>query len=370
MRSAVKVRLAMLAGLSPLLCAAPAEAVEAFQAGGAGVFFGYAFGERGGFEWGLEGFATRYLTEHDECGGNRDDRRSGFGPVIRLSAVKLSRLELTLAAHAGSDVPHQRAVLAADGELGVSVLFDAGQETRVGPHYGALVEAVFLHVYLRQAWLFAFEPEDVDSYVSLGGGARLLPTMGSPGFCVEGRPYRDGTGEARRARVARGAGFDVRNERAQRWARRAAEECASVPAFLQLAQELLELGAPLELVMRAVHAADEELGHTRAAVRLAEHFGGAPIRVTPPALRARRRLPRDRALRRLATESFHDGFLNEGHAAAKLLLEADRSDSERESRVLKRVAREEEAHAGLAFDALCWAHAEMGSGAVRRFAAK
>jgi hypothetical protein len=354
-RDVLKVKLAALAGLSPLLCAAPAVAAEPFQTGGAGVFFGYAFGERGGFEWGLEGFATRYLSDHNDCSGSSGDERSGFGPVFRLSAVELSRLELTLAAHIGSDLPNSRTVFAAAGEAGVSLMFDSGQETRVGPHYGALVEAVFVHVYLRQAWLFEFQEESVGSFVSLGGGARLLPTMGSPGFCVEGRPYRGGCGEARRARVARGSGFDVRNARAERWARRAAEEGASVPAFLQLAQELLELDAPIELVARAVHAADEELGHTRAAVALAEHFGGAPIRVVPPKIRERPRLRRAQALRRLAAESFHDGCLNEGLAAQKLLLEAQRSDSAREARVLERVAREEATHAALALDIVRWA---------------
>lgn len=355
----MKANLAVLAGLSPLLCAAPAGAAEPFQTAGAGVFFGYAFGERGGFEWGLEGFATRYLSEHDDCSGSSSDERSGFGPVLRLSAVKLSRLELTLAAHLGSDLPDSRTVFAADAEAGVSVLFDAGQETRVGPHYGAIAEAVLLHVYLRQAWLFEFENESVGSFVSLGGGARLLPTMGAPGFCVEGRPYRGGCGEARRARVRRGSGFDVHDARAERWARRAAEECASVPAFLQLAQELLELGAPLDLVARAVRAADEELGHTRAAVELAEHFGGAPMRVAAPGFRQRPRLPRAQALRRLAAESFHDGCLNEGSTAAKLLLEAQRSNSAREARVLARVAREEATHAALAFDVVRWASANL-----------
>lgn len=357
-RALIRAKLSLLAGLSPLVCAAPASAEEPFQTGGAGVFFGYAFGERGGFEWGVEGFATRYFGEYDECGGP-DDERSGFGPLLRVSAVRLSRLELTLAAHVGSDLPRKRSTAAVDGELGASVLFESGQSTRIGPRYGALVESLLFNVYLRQAWLFEFERETVESKVSLGAGARVLPTLGSPGFCVEGRPYRGSAGEARQAGVKRGAGFDVRHRRAERWARRAAEECASVPAFLQLAQELLELGAPLDLVARAVHAADEELGHTRAAVALAERFGGAPLRLSPPAFQERRRLPRADALRRLALESFRDGCLNEGAAAATLALEAARSDDAREAQVLARVAREEATHAALGFDVLRWAISEM-----------
>lgn len=36
---------------------APQARAELFQAAGGGAFIGYSFGERGGFEWGLEGFA-------------------------------------------------------------------------------------------------------------------------------------------------------------------------------------------------------------------------------------------------------------------------------------------------------------------------
>lgn len=347
----LKARLALLAGLSPLLCAAPAGA-EPFQTAGGGIFVGYAFGEGGGVEWGIEGFATRYLEEHGACEDSAIERR-GFGPLLRLSAVKLSRLEITLAGHIGTDLPDMRSTAAVDGELGASVMFEQGHDLRIGPRYGALLESVIFNVYLRQAWLF--EDEAAASFVSLGAGARLMPTLGPTGFCVEGRPYRGGCGEVRQARVQPGADFDARNPRAARWARRAAEECASVPAFLQLARELLELDAPLELVARAMRAADEELFHTRAALQLAERFGGAPVRLVSPAFRERGRLPRARALRRIAAESWHDGCLNEGRAAATLALEAQHSDDLVEARVLERVAREEATHAALAFDVLRWA---------------
>jgi hypothetical protein len=337
-----------------MICATAAGA-EPFQTAGGGVFLGYAFGERGGFEWGIEGFATRYFGEHDECESTAIERR-GFGPVLRLRAVKVSQLELTLAGHIGTDLPDLRTLATVDGELGASVLFEAGRDVRVGPRYGALLESIIFNVYLRQAWLF--EHEEAESTVSFGGGARFLPTMGSPGLCAEGRPYRDGRGEARLARVSEPAGFDTREPRAARWLRRAGEECASVPAFLQLAQELLELDAPIPLVARALHAADEELGHTRAAMQLAEYFGGSRARLSPPAVCKRPSLPRARALRRLAVESWQDGCLNEGRAARALALEAQQSDDPYEARVLRRVAEEETTHAALALDVLRWVIAQ------------
>lgn len=358
-RSALRGKLAWLAGVAPFVCAAPARA-DPFDTGGGGVFMGYAFGERGGLEWGVEAFATRLFEEPEERCSPEPPERNGYGPVLRFSAVNNSRFEFTLAAHAGADLPDQGGFFLVDGELGASVLFESGHSTRIGPRYGALLESLIFNVHLRQAWLFAVGPEPGHSKTSVGGGLRLLPTLGRLYSCsyvaaTPGRAYRNGRGDAQQANVTRGAGFDVKNPRAERWARRAAEECASVPAFLQLARELLDLDAPLELVARAVHAADEELGHTRIAAALAERFGKAPIRLSPPGFRERQSLPRTLALHRLAAENWQDGYWNEGRAAAELSLEAQQSDNALESRLLRRVAREEVTHAALAYDVSCWA---------------
>jgi hypothetical protein len=340
-----------LAGLSPLLCAAPVGA-EPFDTGGAGVFLGYAFGEGGGFEWGIEGFATRYLEEHRECESSAKERH-GIGPILRLSAVKLSRLELMLGAHGGGDLPEMRTYGAVDGELGASLFFERNQPFRIAPHTGVTAESLIFNLYFRQAWLV--EQESVAPKLSFGGGARFLPTFGTPGFCAEGRPYRGARDEAQTARVQPARGFDVRHPRARVWLKRAAEECASVPAFLQLALELLELQAPIELVARSVQAADEEMGHTREAARMAELFGGAPIRLTPPPFRRRPALSHRQSLERIALESWRDGCVNEGLAAAIAQREAEDSAVSAEVQVSARIAREEAGHADLAREVLRWA---------------
>jgi hypothetical protein len=149
-----------------------AARAEPFQSGGIGAFLGYSVGERGGFEWGLEGFATRHLEHHSEC--NDHSARHGFGPVLRISAVKLSRLELTLAAHIAGELASTRSFAAINGELGAS-LFVEKNHNRVSPHSGVMLESLIFNVYFRQEWL---EP----SY-SVGGGARYFPTLGTPGFC-------------------------------------------------------------------------------------------------------------------------------------------------------------------------------------------
>ena len=336
--------LALVAGLLPLMHAAPASA-EPFQTGGVGLFLGYAFGERGGIEWGIEGFATRYLEKHSEC--NDDSSRHGFGPLLRLASVRTSRLELTLAGHGGGELPKMRSYFAVDGEIGASLFLEKGHEARVAPHTGVTLESIMFNLYFRQEWL---EPA-----ASVGGGARFIPTFGLPGSCASGRAYRGADGQPCRNGLHCDSRFDARCPEARRWARRAVEESASVPAFLQLASELLELGAPTDLVQRAIQAAREEVGHTLAAARLAALFGGGSVQPAVPVFRPRPTLSRPLALGRLVAESWLDGVVNEGAAAALAEAEARESNIVEEARVSRLIAREEAGHAGLAVDVLRWA---------------
>jgi hypothetical protein len=123
---------------------------------------------------------------------------------------------------------------------------------------------------------------------------------------------------------------------------------------LQLALELAELGAPTEFVTRALAAADEELGHARAAAELASRFGGAPVLLTPPAPRFRAALPRKQALKRLARESWLDGCHNERLAASIARAEVHETRTREEAATLSLIEREEAGHAALALDILRW----------------
>ncbi len=312
---------------------------------GAGVFLGYSLGDPGGFEWGIDGFATRWTEEHQDCGDHTE--RHGFGPLLRLGMVKLSQFQGTLALHGGGELA--RSYFAVDGEIGGRLLV---QDERLWlvPHTGITFESIIFDLYFRQAWL---PPQ-----MSVGGGARLLPFFGNPAICEVGRPYRDHAGERQAAHLRRGSAFAARNPQAALWSRRAAEECASVPAFLQLALELGEFGAPQGLVARAFGTAREELGHAHDAAHLAMLHGGAPVRVVPPPFRRRPALPRRRALRRLAREAWLDGCVNEGLAAAIAGAEANETRVPEEQAVLARITREEASHAALAADILRWALAE------------
>lgn len=339
------VATALCGGLGALLLSAPAAAQGAagFDTFGGGVFLGYAFGGERGLEWGVEAFATRYFEDPPSCGHN-DVRRAGFGPLLRFSMLKLSRPAFTGAVHAGGEAI--RRSLAFDGELGATLAYQHDQAFG-SLHTALLVESWFFHAYAQQEWL-------LPSY-SVGGGLRVQPTFGDVGSCEVGRPFRDAAGRRQACAVRRGSAFDTRCPDAQRWAQRSSEELASVLSFLQLASELERLGAPAALTTRARQAAHEELGHARAAARLAEAFGGAPATPLPARPVLRPSLSRAQSLRRLALESWYDGCLNEGLAASIAHAEQREAGAPEEARTLAIIAREESGHAELALEVLCWA---------------
>jgi hypothetical protein len=341
----IRRRILVLAGLVPGLVSLTARAEPRdygpFDVVGAGVFVGYTFGDKRGVDWGLEGFATRHFRKFRECGDNGE--RSGFGPLLRLSALNVSRLAVTGAGHIGGEAA--RPFVAADLELG-GTLAMTRDGSLGGLHTGVTLESILFNVYARQEWLLR-------SY-SVGGGARFMPTFGLLGRCDVGRAFRDHDGQARSRVAATEARFDERCPDAARWAERASDECSSVLAFLQLALELLDEDAPLELVARAVRSAEQELSHTVAAAGLASRFGQAKVAARAPSPRFRARLPRRRQLARLARESWVDGCLNEGLAALIALAEASDTKDPEEARVSAKIARDEAEHAALAFDVVRW----------------
>lgn len=341
----IRRRIVALAGLVPGLVSLTARAQPRdygpFDVVGAGVFVGYTFGDQRGVDWGLEGFATRHFRKFRECDDNGE--RSGFGPLLRFSALNVSRFAVTGAGHVGGEAA--RSFVAADLELGGTLALTRDGSLG-GLHTGITLESIMFNIYARQEWL-------LDSY-SFGGGARFIPTFGLPGFCSVGRAFRDDDGEARSRAARADERFDERCPDAARWAERACDECSSVLAFLQLALELLDEDAPLELVARAVRSAEQELSHTFAAAALASRFGQARVAARSPAPRFRARLPRRRQLARLAREGWRDGCLDEGLAALLALTEAGATKDPEEARVSAKIARDEAEHAALALDVVRW----------------
>lgn len=115
-------------------------------------------------------------------------------------------------------------------------------------------------------------------------------------------------------------------------------EAASVPAFERLFEELRALGAPMELCEGALHAAVEEIDHTRRTARLAQRFGAEPrvpvIEARP--LRTRFELALDNAVEGCVRESF--GALVAHH-------QATHASDEQVLEVMLAIAEDETRHA-------------------------
>jgi hypothetical protein len=347
-RGSIRRRILALAGVVPFLVSAPAQAeprdIGPFDVVGAGVFVGYTFGAERGLDWGIEGFATRYFEKEPPCAS---DERSGFGPLVRLSMLNASRLSFTGAGHLGGEVT--RGELAGGLELGGTAALNR-DGWRGAVHTGVMLESIVFNVYARKEWLL--------KSTSLGAGARFLPTYGVPGFCVVGRAFRDGAGASRGRASCASQSFAADCPEAARWAARSGHECESVLAFLQLALELLDEGAPCALVARALRSAEQELFHTWAAAALAARYGGAPLVPRSPTPHFRARLPRHQQIARLAREGWVDGCLNEGLAALVAAEEARDSADPEEARISRQIALDEAEHALLALDVVRWALAQ------------
>ena len=319
---------------------------------GGGAFFGYRFGERSGFEWGLEAFATYRLSGL----GCTTDERTGVGPLAQLGFLGFEEPRLTLGMQGGGEL--ERMALALTAEVGLTYRF--GDRPGFGVHMGVLPEFTIVNAGVTYEWLLA------QGWV--GGGLRIYPTYGMPGSCQVGRPLRTqqaalqlslALAPATATRPARDAVEPV----GLAFARDAQLEAQSVPAFVQLAGELYAAGAPAALVQRALSAAADEQRHARLCARLAERHLSRPIAIHVPALPARPALPRREALLRLAGESWLDGCLNEGSAAAQASAAADRTCDPEARTILGSIAADERRHTELAWSILEWTFRSAGDDA-------
>ncbi len=133
-------------------------------------------------------------------------------------------------------------------------------------------------------------------------------------------------------------------------------EYASVASFGELALRLLALGAPAALVAECHRAALDEIRHASLcgalAGRPAASFGSIPG-LLGRRLGGRRRSRRVQ-LQRLAVESFLDGWVNEGAAAAVLRRRAERAASPQDRLALRSMAEDEQRHADLARAVVTW----------------
>lgn len=288
-----------------------------------------------------------------------------FGPVARIEVLGLTAARMTLGAHYSAvfgDNRYLAQLIGAEAGVGALVPLAAPRDFALGFH-----GAAGLDVGVGGAWLRTwgpFDPARTGWVPSLA--VDLTPTRYTWG--VEGRPLRHGA-DFVQAPVFSGlpSSQPLRREEEALKATAsdsAAAEAASIPSFLRLAAELAEADAPADLVRRARGAACEEVNHAELALVETQRWARSPQLV--PVLRAQPRpsSTRREALSRLASESWLDGCLNEGVAAAHAAASARLATDPEVQRTRRRIAHDEAGHAELAWDVLEWAMRE-GPPAVR-----
>ncbi len=151
---------------------------------------------------------------------------------------------------------------------------------------------------------------------------------------VEGR----GHGDIAKLNVATG-----RNEQARTFVRAYHAEASSVGAFLQLREELKQHDALEDLQRRCLKAAVQEVHHARMMAKLVEDEGGELPPLDFGTLTKR-------SLFDLALDNAVEGCVYEAYSALKAQYQSRNSTDKRVAHAMKVIARDETAHAQLAWD--------------------
>ncbi len=173
---------------------------------------------------------------------------------------------------------------------------------------------------------------------------------------TEGRPIRSPRGRAVLPELS-GLDNDVAiPHAAQAWLQASLLEYSSIAGFTWVARSLECLGAPIELVRRAEHAAEDERHHAKICLDIAHEVGAPEARIVTDvdSLAALRNRTDD--LSTTARSALLDGVVAEGFAAARLQRTAVRCERDAHSLAaqLRRLADDELRHANFARDVIAW----------------
>jgi hypothetical protein len=163
---------------------------------------------------------------------------------------------------------------------------------------------------------------------------------------------------------------EARETLARFWAENARSEHASVPAFARMSLTLVALGAPARLVEAAHRAALQEIDHARRTFALAAAYGAPAAAPGPLVELGAATAITATSLGALAVESLVDGCLLEGVAASVAAESFTRSRDASARAVLAVTARDERAHAELAWQIVAWCCAAGGPAVARQVHAR
>lgn len=345
-----------------------------------GITFGVAFGPKTSFALGLDVRESTLFTGYSTCSS---DRRAGAGAYLQVTWLNFSSWRFGAGLHGGGDL--HRYISSVEGEVGwtyrtgyrIEKLRDEGEpEVTIVPgthglQLGILGSFILAEELSARVAIPLGSPMRQTAETTIAGGVRFPGPFGfNLQTCISGRPLRNGDEPvlpdviaSRRHPLSRGArrvDEPTRGRLARAWLDDARAEGASIPAFLALARDLSATGAPRALVQRALAAARDEQVHTALCSALASGYAGVELRPaameTPPA----RDASRAHALQRLAAESWQDGCIGEGVAAAFARRSLATSTDDDVASTLATIARDEAAHAQLAWDVTAWCIEEGG----------
>jgi hypothetical protein len=129
-------------------------------------------------------------------------------------------------------------------------------------------------------------------------------------------------------------------------------EAASIDAFDRLRDELVEHGAPDDLVLAAERSRQDEVDHARVMTRLARRHGASPSSVS-------RGTRRRRPLAEIARENMVEGCIRETFGALIAAWQASHSPDPEIAAALDRIARDELRHAALSWAIAKWSESSL-----------
>jgi hypothetical protein len=145
---------------------------------------------------------------------------------------------------------------------------------------------------------------------------------------------------------------DLRSDLAAHWAQIALMEHASIAAFSRFTLQLLQFGAPAELVQHSVAAAADEVEHARLAFALASHYGARDLGPGPLSLTD---ALTTQTLAEVLELVLHEGCIGETLAAFEAAHAADRCQDAELKSVLEGITEDEHRHAELGWSFVHWA---------------
>ncbi len=150
------------------------------------------------------------------------------------------------------------------------------------------------------------------------------------------------------------------------WGRDGQFEHASIASFARVIAELMQLGAPPELILASRRAIVDEIDHARCCFTLASRYAGNAVGPGPLPLP---REPGRASVEAIAVAVFEEGCVNESVAAAEAAIAASEARDPQVRATLERIAADEREHASLAWKTLRWlldSHGHEVAPALRR----